>query len=125
MYMFYYNLHLIAVVSWMVFLLQFIKSIEYKKITDSYIFGFLSFFFMIVLTYLGTKLILLNPDIEKSGNWLHFKLSLVVLIMIENLYLLYAVFKSKNFSNKILEIIYWFTYLLFMIILYLTMFRPF
>jgi len=125
MYGWYYGLHLLSVVSWMVFLLQFIKSIEYKKFIDEYIFGFLSIFFMVILTYLGTKLILLNPSIEKSGGWLHLKLSIVLIIMIENIYLMYAFFRKKELNVKLLEIIYWVDYILFIIILYLTMFRPF
>jgi len=125
MYGWYYGLHLLSVVSWMVFLLQFIKSIEYKKFTDGYIFGFLSIFFMVILTYLGTKLILLNPSIEKSGGWFHLKLSIVLIIMIENIYLIYAFFRKKDFKIKLLEIMYWIDYILFMIILFLTMFRPF
>jgi len=124
MYLLYYNLHIISVVSWMVFLLQLIKSIEYNKKVDKFIFSFLSLFFMGILTFLGVKLILLNPSIEKSANWLHFKLSLVLVLMFENLFLVYVAFKNK-LKEKILEIMYWISYTLFVIILFLTTFKPF
>jgi len=124
MYLLYYNLHILAVVSWMVFLLQLIKSIEYDKKADKIIFSFLSLFFMGILTFLGVKLILLNPSIEKSANWLHFKLSLVLVLMFENLFLVYVAFKNK-LKEKILEIMYWASYILFVIILFLTTFKPF
>jgi len=124
MYLLYYNLHIISVVSWMVFLLQLIKSIEYNKKVDKFIFSFLSLFFMGILTFLGVKLILLNPSIEKSANWLHLKLSIVLALMFENLFLIYVAFKNK-LKEKILEIMYWISYTLFVIILFLTTFKPF
>jgi len=99
MYVWYYGFHFLTVISWMVFLLQFIKSLEYRKFSEGYIFGLLSIFFMIVLTYLGTKLILFNPSIEKSGNWFHLKLSVVLIIIFENIYLIYAFLKKKGFKN--------------------------
>jgi len=125
MYGWYFGLHLLAVVSWMVFLLQFIKSIEYKKFSDGYIFGFLSIFFMVILSYLGSKLIILNPSIEKSGEWFHLKLSIALVVMIENVYLIYKFLRKTDLKNRLLEIMYWVTYILFVIMLYLTMFRPF
>jgi len=125
MYGWYFGLHLLAVVSWMVFLLQFIKSIKYKKFTDGYIFAFLSIFFMVILTYLGSKLIILNPSIEKAGGWFHLKLSIALIVMIENIYLIYKFLRKTDLKNKLLEIMYWVTYILFVIMLYLTMFRPF
>ena len=123
MYLLYYNLHIISVVSWMVFLLQLLKSIEYNKKADKIIFSFLSLFFMGILTFLGVKLILLNPSIEKSANWLHFKLTLVLILMFENFFLIYVAFK-KSLKEKILEIMYWISYILFVIILFLTTFKP-
>ena len=125
MYLIFYNLHLLVVVSWMLFLLQFIKAVEYKKEVEGYIFGFLSLFFMLIMLFIGTKMILMNPQIAKSGAWLHTKLSFVILLMLENLFFLYKFFKKKSVSVKFAEILYWVSYMLFMFILALSMFRPF
>jgi len=124
MFLLYYNLHILSVISWMVFLLQLIKSIECNKTADKIIFSFLSLFFMGILTFLGVKLILLNPSVEKSANWLHLKLSIVLALMFENIFLIYVAFK-KSLKEKILEIIYWLNYILFVIILFLSLFQPF
>ena len=125
MYLMFYNLHLLVVVSWMLFLLQFIKAVEYKRDVEGYIFGFLSLFFMIIVLFIGTKMILMNPDVAKSGAWLHTKLSFVIVLMIENLFFLYKFFKKKSVSVKFAEISYWVSYMFFMFIFALSMFRPF
>jgi uncharacterized membrane protein len=124
MYYFYYGLHLIAVFSWAIFLLQFIKSYQ-NDLDDKYIFGFLSLFMMFVVLFVGTKLMLLNPSVSKSGNWLHVKLSFDILLMIENITLLVFVFKRKTLSKKILEILYWLSYAAFVLMVALSVFRPF
>ena len=124
MYYFYYGLHLIAVFSWAVFLLQFIKSYQ-NDLDDKYIFGFLSLFMMFVVLFVGTKLMLLNSSVTKSGNWLHVKLSFDILLMIENITLLAFVFKHKTLSKKILEILYWLSYVAFVLMVALSVFRPF
>ncbi len=125
MYMWYFNLHLIAAISWMVFLLQFIKTFQYNKKTDKIIFNFLSLFFMIIVLFLGTKMILMNTGVAKSGGWLHAKLSLVIILMLENIYLSIKFFKKKSISNLLCSFFYWSDYIIFIIILYLSLFRPF
>ncbi len=125
MFSFYFSLHIIAVTSWVLFLLQFIKSLQHQKINESYVFGFLSLFFLIIVFYLGVKLISFNVDVFKSGGWLHLKITLALILGIENLYYFYAFLKKKYISKKIMEITYWLTYLIFVFILFLTLFRPF
>ena len=124
--MFYFldGLHLLVVFSWAIFLLQFIKSLE-NDLKGKYIFGILSVIMMLIVLGVGTKLMLLNPTIAKSGAWLHVKLSFDILLMIENLYLLYVLFKNKTLSDKIYEILYWGSYVSFILMIALTMFRPF
>ncbi|WP_457560235.1 hypothetical protein [Caminibacter sp.] len=122
--MLFFGLHLLAVVSWVVFLLMLIKSVE-NNTADRYVFVVLSLFFMVLVLYFGVRLMLLNPAVAKSGGWLHVKLSFDILLMIYNLYLAYVVFRNKNISAKFLEISFWICYLIFMFMLYLTMFRPF
>ena len=124
MFYFLYGLHLLVVFSWAIFLLQFIKSLE-NNLGDKYIFGILSVIMMLIVLGVGTKLMLLNPTIAKSGAWLHVKLSFDILLMIENLYLLYVLFKNKILSDKIYEILYWGSYVSFILMIALTMFRPF
>jgi putative membrane protein len=124
MFYFLYGLHLLVVFSWAIFLLQFIKSLE-NNLGDKYIFGILSVIMMLIVLGVGTKLMLLNPTIAKSGAWLHVKLSFDILLMIENLYLLYVLFKNKTLSDKIYEILYWGSYVSFILMIALTMFRPF
>jgi len=80
---------------------------------------------MLIVLGVGTKLMLLNPAVAKSGAWLHVKLSFDILLMIENIYLLYVLFKSKKLSDKVYEILYWGSYLSFILMIALTMFRPF
>ena len=125
MYFMFFNLHLLVVVSWMLFLLQFIKAVEYKKDIEGYIFGFLSLFFMIIVLFIGIKMILMNSEVAKSGGWLHLKLTLVILLIIENIFFLFKFLKKKSISIKFAEILYWINYMFFMIILALSMFKPF
>ncbi len=120
----YFALHLIVAVSWMIFLLQFIKSAQNNDV-GKYIFGFLSLFFMVIVLFFGVKLMLLNPSVAKSGGWLHVKLSFAVLLILENTVLLYFVLRKKHLSAKCLEICYWLSYIAFMFMIYLTMYRPF
>ena len=122
--MIFFGLHLIAAVSWMVFLLLLIKSVQ-NNTADKFIFSIVSLFFMVLVLYFGVRLMLLNPNVAKSGGWLHVKLSFDILLMIFNLYLTYVVFRRKSISSKFLEISFWLTYLIFVFMLYLTMFRPF
>ncbi len=125
MYLWYFNLHLIAAISWMVFLLQFIKTFQYDKKADKVIFNFLSLFFMLIMLFLGTKMILMNPAVAKSGGWLHTKLSFVIILMLENVYLSLKFFKKKKISGLFLEILYWLSYILFILVISLSLFKPF
>jgi putative membrane protein len=122
--MFFYGLHLIAVFSWAIFLMQLLKSVQ-NNLPDRFIFAFLSLFFMVLVLFFGVKLMLLNPALSKSGGWLHAKLSLALLMMLENVVYAYFAFKSKKISTKTTEILYWVSYVIFVIMLALTMFRPF
>ncbi len=122
---FYFSLHIIAVTSWIMFLLQFIKSLQHQRINEGYVFGFLSLFFLVVTFYLGIKLIGFNHDIFKSGGWLHLKITLALMLGIENIYYFYKFVRRKKISLKLAEINYWMTYLIFVFILFLTLFRPF
>ncbi len=122
--MFYFVLHIIVVVSWVLFLLQFIKSLQHKVFSESYIFGFLSLFFLIVSFYLGVKLIKLNPH-DLTNGWLHLKITLALILAVENLFYLIKFFLKKPISIKFAEISYWISYLIFVFILYLTLAKPF
>ena len=125
MYLMFFNFHLLVVVSWMLFLLQFIKAVEYRKDIEGYIFGFLSLFFMILVLFIGSRMMIMNPEVVKSGGWFHLKLSLVALLILENIFFLYKFIKKREISIKLAEILYWVSYMFFMFILALSMFRPF
>jgi len=122
--MFFYGIHFLVVMSWAIFLLEFIKTLQ-NNLKDKYLFGILSIIFMFIVLFVGTKLILLNPSVSKSGMWLHIKLSIDILLMIENVFLVIVLFKNKTFSDKFYISIYWFSYLAFMAMVGLSMFRPF
>jgi len=123
MYLNLFGIHLLCAISWVVFLLLLIKAIEYKS-AEKVLYTCFSVFFMVVVLGVGTKMMLLNPSVAKSGNWLHVKLSFDIVLMIENIYLAYAVFKNKNISGRVLNWMFWFSYISFMIMVYLTIFRP-
>ena len=110
MFYYLYGIHLVLAVSWAIFLLLFIY-------TGEKFWGYLSLFFMVVLLADGTKMILLGSD---KGNWLHLKLSFDIVLMIENIYLLF-----KKPSLKVKVFMFWFSYTAFMIMIALSMFRPF
>jgi len=122
--MFFYGIHFLVVMSWAIFLLEFIKTLQ-NNLKDKYLFGILSIIFMFIVLFVGTKLILLNPSVSKSGMWLHIKLSIDILLMIENVFLVTVLFKNKTFSDKFYISIYWLSYLAFMAMAGLSMFRPF
>jgi len=122
--MFLYGIHFLVVMSWAIFLLSFIKSVQ-NDLKDKYLFGILSLVFMLFVLVVGTKLMLLNPSVAKSGMWIHIKLSIDIILMIENIFLLIVLFKKKIFSAKFYIIMYWFSYLAFMAMAGLSMFRPF
>ena len=119
----YYGIHFILFFSYGLFFLQFIRALK----TNSQIkfFAYLSIIFMFLLLADGIKLILLNHAIAKSGGWLHIKLSIFLIIIIENFYLVYSFFTKKFFSLKFYEILYWINYFLFIIMILLAIFKPF
>ncbi|WP_457562755.1 hypothetical protein [Caminibacter pacificus] len=123
MYFGLFGMHLLFVISWVVFLLLLIKAVQ-NDTKDKVIFTLLSLFFMIAVLGVGTKMMLLNPSVSKSGNWLHVKLSFDILLMIENLILAFVVFKKKTISSKVLEIMFWLSYSVFMFMVFLSVFKP-
>ncbi len=123
MYFGLFGMHLLFVISWVVFLLLLIKAVQ-NDTKDKVIFTLLSLFFMVAVLGVGTKMMLLNPSVSKSGNWLHVKLSFDILLMIENLILAFVVFKKKTISSKVLEIMFWLSYLVFMFMVFLSVFKP-
>jgi len=116
--------HLIAAISWVVFLLLFIKSLDHES-KDVYLFMGLSLVFMFAVLGIGTKIMLLNPAFAHSGNWLHVKLSIDIVLMIENIYLAYIALRKKVIPKRKLQIMFWVSYLLFMAMVFLTIFKPF
>lgn len=120
MYYILYSFHFILFFSYGVFFLQFIKSLQFNL--QKKLFAILSIVFMILLLIDGTELILSNPAVAKSGAWLHVKLLIFIIVMLENIYF---VFTRKRFSLKFYEILYFFNYLCFIIIIMLAMFKPF
>ncbi len=121
--MFYYVSHLLLAFSWAILLLTFIKILSFKTqdFTEAKIFGVLSFLAMILILLVGTKMMLLNPAIAKNGSWLHIKLSIDIVLMVENLYLLFYAFKKQNLSKKNGNILYVLTFLGFLSMVALTL----
>jgi len=75
--------------------------------------------------FVGTKLMLLFPSVVKSGMWIHVKLSIDILAMLVNIYLVYIVLKNKTISQKLSSILYWAVVLMFLMMYGLTLFKPF
>jgi len=121
--MFYYISHLLLAFSWAILLLTFIKILSFKiqDFTEAKIFGVLSFLTMILILLVGTKMMLLNPAIAKNGSWLHIKLSIDIILMVENSYLLFCAFKKQNLSKKNGNILYVLTFLGFLSMVALTL----
>ena len=122
--MYFYVIHLLLAFSWAIFLLTFIKSMQYD-INESKIFAFLSIISMIAILGVGTKMMLMDHSVIKSGKWIHVKLSFDILLMIENLFLVNLLRKGKQVSKKCGNIMYIFTYISFMLMVFLTLTRPF
>jgi len=123
--MYYYVGHLLLAFSWAIFLLTFIKSMQHKDLLESKIFGILSLISMIAILIVGTKMMLNDHSIIKSGKWIHLKLSLDIILMGENLFLLNLLRVKKFVSQKCGNIMYIFSYLSFIIMIILTMLKPF
>ena len=124
--MYYYVGHLLLAFLWAIFLLTFIKSMQNKNLTESKLFGILSVITMIAILIVGTKMMLNDHSIIKSGKWIHVKLSFDIILMGENLFLLKLLFKDKKFvSTKCGNIMYFFSLFSFILMIILTMLRPF
>jgi len=54
----------------------------------------------------------------------NIKLTFDVLLIIENVFLAYILLRKINFSSKIYEIMYWLSFMIFIVMIALTMFRP-
>ena len=91
----WFNLHLMVDFIWAIFLFEFITSLKYD-LKEKYLFGIFLIISLIVAIFIGIKLIIFYPDILKTSGWLHLKLTLLFLIVIEIVYLLYLLFKNKN-----------------------------
>jgi len=115
------NLHMIFVFLWAVFLISFVKSLECKS---SKFLAVLSLIFMFLVLGVGTKIMLMFPEITKSGKWFHIKLAFAILAMVINIYFVYAAFKNKKLSKKFTEVIYWLLIVIFILMYYLTLFKP-
>ena len=116
----YIYLHMILVFLWAIFLISFILSFWFKKYEK--MFAVLSSLFMVLVFYTGIKLMHLFPNIAKSGMWIHIKLTVMLLVMGINLYLIFKF--SKNTSVNVL-LYYIFSVLSFFIMYVLAFFKPF
>ena len=123
--MYLYVGHLLLAFSWAIFLLTFIKSMQNKNLTESKIFGILSLIAMIAILIVGTKMMLNDHSIIKSGKWIHLKLSLDIILMGENLFLLKILKQGKFVSSKCGNIMYIFSFISFLAMITLTMLKPF
>jgi len=123
--MYLYVGHLLLAFSWAIFLLTFIKSMQNKNLTESKIFGILSLIAMITILIVGTKMMLNDHSIIKSGKWIHLKLSLDIILMGENLFLLKILKQGKFVSSKCGNIMYIFSFISFLAMITLTMLKPF
>jgi hypothetical protein len=123
--MLYYTSHLALAFGWAMFLLTFIKTMQFKDNKESKIFGLLSFIFMLLVMMVGVKIMLSNHSIIKSGYWIHLKLSIDILLMLETLFLLNLLRVGKFISTKCGNIMYISTFIGFILMIFLTMLRPF
>ena len=116
----YIYVHMLLVFLWAIFLASFILSFWFKKYEK--LFLVLSFVFMALVFYTGIKLMYLFPGISKSGVWMHIKLTVMLLVMGVNLYLIFKFFK-KTAVNVLQH--YFFSILSFFIMYVLVFFKPF
>ncbi|EDM24186.1 hypothetical protein FE773_06455 [Caminibacter mediatlanticus TB-2] len=119
-----YGWHLLMDFVWSVFLLLFIFSLKYG-LKEKYLFGILSIVSGIVVIGIGVMLIKINPYVIKSGGWLHAKLTLLFFVFLENIYLIYILFRKKLVRIYIYNIMFWFSLFSFISAIAFSMFRPF
>jgi len=120
-----YSLHLIFAFLWAMFLLTFIKSMQNQNLKESKIFAGLSILSMLIVLGIGTKMMLLDHSIIQSGKWIHVKLSFDIILMLENLFLVKLIKDNKFISTKCGNIMYIFSIISYVIMIYLTLNRPF
>jgi len=123
--MYNFIFHLLLAFSWAIFLLTFIKSIQHNSFFEAKIFGILSLLTMILVLIVGTKMMLADHSIIKSGKWIHLKLSFDIILMLENLYLFKFIKNRTSLSTKQGNLLYLFSFIAFIIMISLTMFKPF
>jgi len=116
-------LHMLFVFLWAIFMVSLAKSVECGE--KSKISALLSLIFMLLVLFMGTKLMLLFPNVSKSGQWIHIKLSIAVLAMLINIYLAFVVYKDKKVSAKIAKAIYWLVIVMFIFMYVFTLYKPF
>ena len=116
----YIYVHMLLVSLWAIFLISFVLSFWFKKYEK--VFAVLSFVFMALVFYTGIKLMYLFPGISKSGMWIHIKMSVVLVVIGINLYLIFK-FLKKASINVLLH--YAFSILSFFIIYILAFFKFF
>jgi len=85
---------MLLVFLWAIFLISFVFSFWFKKYEK--VFAALSFVFMVLVFYTGIKLMYMFPDIAKSGMWIHIKLTVMLVVMGINLYLIFKLFKKTS-----------------------------
>ncbi len=117
------NLHILAVFVWGVLIISLAKSVNCKE--NSKILAILSLIAMVFVLYIGTKLMLAFPQIAKSGKWIHIKLSIDIIAMLLNIYLALIVLKNKQLSFIKSQAFFWITIVMFILMYYFTLFKPF
>ena len=112
-----YFCHIGFVFLWAIFFLTGIKLSKFnlEEAKKFFSYGLISALFVGVS---GIKLIMFNPAILKGEGWLHLKISIAILVLLENLYLY---FKTKELK----EAIFYLNLLLFLGMLFLVSMRPF
>ena len=115
--MIFYFSHMALVLVWIVFLLVAIKLTQFdlKEAKKYFLYALI---FMLLVLGSGVKLMFLNPMVAKSGIWLHVKLSFMILLMLENIYLY---FKTRELK----EVVFFGNLGIFLVMLFLTTLRPF
>ena len=116
----YIYVHMLLVFLWAIFLISFVLSFWFKKYEK--VFAILSFVFMVLVFYTGMKLMYMFPNIAKSGMWIHIKLTVMLVVMGINLYLIFK-FLKKSSVNVLLY--YFLTVLSFVGMYVLAFFKPF
>jgi len=114
--------HMIAVFGWGVFMTSLAKSLKCEK---SKTLAALSLLFMLLVLAIGTKMMLMFPQVAKSGLWIHTKLSIDILAMLLNIYMAVSVLRNKQLSPKSADIYYWISVIMFFAMYVLTLFKPF